>query len=373
MKKIIAAVVAIFVMLQAGLVAYARSQPTVYLRAPNVITSELAEVSVCIKDNAGLMGIKLTIEYPAAQINVRSIAVGDVLNVGNFTTDFGEKVGGFQVLWNHTNAVKTNGVLFTFRIQKVTDFECAKIKIAYSPEDTFDEKYHNVSLKCTDIKIYGTEKENGQSVSASEVGAETTLANHKNGIANEMLLKAVEQTLNQQHYASIKDVKQKEAFLDAFNEDFGKTMGDASYTITSFEELQNSYQSAFQGEYIKKIANGMGTSAAETIISEELKKAQASSIQSVRNQTSFVEAVQQRLASADTALPSLTEKVNTDTAIAILSVLYAPKDEAVTNQSSRQKKNVALKAPLAVILGLLIIGIGAVGYWQVRKRKSRDS
>ena len=103
-------------MLQAGTVAYARSQPTVYLHAPSVITSELSEVSVRIKDNSGLMGIKLSVEYPAAQVDVRSIAKGEVLNVGDFATDFGEQIGHFQVLWHHTNAVKTNGVLFTFQI-----------------------------------------------------------------------------------------------------------------------------------------------------------------------------------------------------------------------------------------------------------------
>lgn len=78
-------------MLQAGTVAYARSQPTVYLHAPSVITSELSEVSVRIKDNSGLMGIKLSVEYPAAQVDVRSIAKGEALNVGDFATDFGEQ------------------------------------------------------------------------------------------------------------------------------------------------------------------------------------------------------------------------------------------------------------------------------------------
>lgn len=78
-------------MLQAGTVAYARSQPTVYLHAPSVITSELSEVSVRIKDNSGLMGIKLSVEYPAAQVDVRSIAKGEALNVGDFATDFGDR------------------------------------------------------------------------------------------------------------------------------------------------------------------------------------------------------------------------------------------------------------------------------------------
>ena len=85
-------------MLQAGTVAYARSQPTVYLHAPSVITSELSEVSVRIKDNSGLMGIKLSVEYPAAQVDVRSIAKGEVLNVGDFATDFAPQNGHFQVL-----------------------------------------------------------------------------------------------------------------------------------------------------------------------------------------------------------------------------------------------------------------------------------
>ena len=92
-------------MLQAGTVAYARSQPTVYLHAPSVITSELSEVSVRIKDNSGLMGIKLSVEYPAAQVDVRSIAKGEALNVGDFVTDFDDKGevcrGQGRPLFNH--------------------------------------------------------------------------------------------------------------------------------------------------------------------------------------------------------------------------------------------------------------------------------
>ena len=266
-------------MLQAGTVAYARSQPTVYLHAPSVITSELSEVSVRIKDNSGLMGIKLSVEYPAAQVDVRSIAKGEVLNVGDFATDFGEQIGHFQVLWHHTNAVKTNGVLFTFQIQKIADFNCAKIKIAYSREDTFNEKYQNVSLQCNDIELYGTEQKSEQSVSESEAGAKTTVSNSKKGIANEVILRTVEQTLKQQH---------------------------SSYAMTSFENVQSAYQSAFQGEYIRKVENGMGTAAAQAIISAELKKVHASSVQSVRDRTAFAVAVQQRLISADPSLPKMT-------------------------------------------------------------------
>lgn len=40
-----------------------------------------------------------------------------------------------------------------------------------------------------------------------------------------MILKTVEQTLKQQHYASLADVKQKKAFLDAFNANLEKEWG----------------------------------------------------------------------------------------------------------------------------------------------------
>lgn len=51
-----------------------------------------------------------------------------------------------------------------------------------------------------------------------------------------------------------------------------KKNGDSSYAMTSFENVQSAYQSAFQGEYIRKVENGMGTAAAQAIISAELKK-----------------------------------------------------------------------------------------------------
>ena len=371
MKKIIAVIIAGLIMLQAGTVAYARSQPTVYLHAPSVITSELSEVSVRIKDNSGLMGIKLSVEYPAAQVDVRSIAKGEALNVGDFATDFGEQIGHFQVLWHHTIAVKTNGVLFTFQIQKIADFNCAKIKIAYSREDTFNEKYQNVSLQCNDIELYGTEQKSEQSGSVSEAGAETTLPNPKKGIANEVILKTVEQTLKQQHYASLADVKQKKAFLEAFNANLEKRMGDSSYAMTSFENVQSAYQSAFQGEYIRKIENGMGTAAAQAIISAELKKVQASSVQSVRDRTAFAVAVQQRLISADASLPKMTQNVNTDTVMAILAALYTPQDEVAVDQSNRQKANARSKAPLVVVLLLSGVAIAFLVAWQAKKRKKQ--
>ena len=114
-------------------------------------------------------------------------------------------------------------------------------------------------------------------------------------------------------------------------------MGDSSYAMTSFENVQSAYQSAFQGEYIRKIENGMGTAAAQAIISAELKKVQASSVQSVRDRTAFAVAVQQRLISADASPPKMTQNVNTDTVMAILAALYTPQDEVAVDQSNRQE------------------------------------
>ena len=148
-------------------------------------------------------------------------------------------------------------------------------------------------------------------------------------------------------------------------------MGDSSYAMTSFENVQSAYQSAFQGEYIRKVENGMGTAAAQAIISAELKKVHASSVQSVHDRTAFAVAVQQRLISADPSLPKMTQNVNTDTVMAILAALYTPQDEVAVDQSNRQKATAGSKAPLVVVLLLSGVAIAFLAAWQAKKRKKQ--
>ena len=55
----------------------------------------------------------LSLKYDNKKIDVCSIIKGDVSSKGNFISNFGTTDGSFDVVWNNTENVTADGVLFS--------------------------------------------------------------------------------------------------------------------------------------------------------------------------------------------------------------------------------------------------------------------
>lgn len=131
--------------------------------ADNVLikAGESAEIPVLMKNNCGIMAYMLTAEYDSEKIEIEKISAGKLSQNGVFDHNLTiHKKNKFDVLWSCTKEIKEDGVLFYLQIRAKKDIGKKKtvIKFTYSNEDTFNEKYENVELKCTPIKIQGNNR-----------------------------------------------------------------------------------------------------------------------------------------------------------------------------------------------------------------------
>ena len=116
---------------------------------------ESVTIPVYIKDNPGLMGTKLTFDYNADYLTPISVSAGDVFSGGLQDNINGDAVPGrFNVYWAGSQNTFDNGILFyiTFNVSENANGQ-EEIAISYSQEDTFDENFDDVILKCQNILV----------------------------------------------------------------------------------------------------------------------------------------------------------------------------------------------------------------------------
>lgn len=115
--------------------------------------NDVVTIPVMIENNHGIMGYKVHMEYDADKIEPVSASVGDIKGY-SFTHNIGYTSGSFDVLWNSTDNVIQDGVLFNMSFRILTDENLeTTIALSYSQSDTFNENYEDVVFHCTDINL----------------------------------------------------------------------------------------------------------------------------------------------------------------------------------------------------------------------------
>lgn len=137
----------------------ANKQPTIYGGDILENADNSYMTSVLIKNNTGLMGFKINLKYNEKEISIKTVTIGEDLNNGMFDNNIGLKKNTCDIIWTGTNNVNKNSALFYIKFTKEKDFQKkSTIKVSYSKNDTFDEKYKKVQLECKDIEISNLDK-----------------------------------------------------------------------------------------------------------------------------------------------------------------------------------------------------------------------
>lgn len=134
----------------------------------NVVTSETTAVGpnceiripVMIKNNQGIIGFRITVEYDESQISITDVYKGNVTDKGLFNNNVNMASESFDVLWSYTEDISENGTLFEIVGKTTEDLQDdVIIEISYSQEDTFNENMEDVVLQCKDVILtYDAEK-----------------------------------------------------------------------------------------------------------------------------------------------------------------------------------------------------------------------
>ena len=137
---------------------------------------DLLVIPVCLKNNSGLMGFRISVDYNETVFKNPSVKRGELTAKGNFNDSIVPKENGsFDVVWNETSDVYGDGALFYIYLTVDDNAKAGNydIKLSYKQADTFNEKWEDVKLKCSDISVIIENGEKNEDPAASEIKNET--------------------------------------------------------------------------------------------------------------------------------------------------------------------------------------------------------
>lgn len=155
MKKFLPIVLSAVIMITCMVTAYA-AKTTVYGDELTVNAGQEITVPICIKNNTGIMGFRITVNYDNSVFGSPSVENGNILSSGNLNDSISDKNNNsFDVVWNNAENIYDDGIIFYVKLKVDENAKPGKytIRLSYSQQDTFNEKWEDVDLNCSDITV----------------------------------------------------------------------------------------------------------------------------------------------------------------------------------------------------------------------------
>lgn len=328
-------------------------------------------VPVNLKNNKGIMGFKITVEYNPENVDISSVEKGIITSIGNFTTNFGTSNKKFDIIWNNTDEVSMDGSLFVlYVICKKSD----QIKISYSQQDTFNEKYDDVVLNCNDISVKLIDS---QSVDMKSTKTYDFDPYDEEVIATDsQILQAISKTLDELQCVSPEEIKNEGMFIELLNKNISEIIGSDRYKIEDFNSFKKIYINACTGNFIKEISNNFSGYEIENFTNDALKRIGVKSIDKIPEdkKIAFVEIFESYLKSNNSNVPNLSQELSADDAVETIKKLnsahiQSSDKDKVENFDWKVKCNKAILFLLIILMAFMVI---CLAYSQKNIWKGKD-
>ena len=327
----------------------------------NLSTSESTMIPVKIIGNNGLMGFKITVEYPVDKIEVKAVSRGEITSKGNFNTNFGINDGKFDILWNNTENVNGDGALFVITAQAKTEIKKdTEINISFSQPDTFNESYKDVELNCHNIVISANKVTTTETTTSKTDNSSTTKASTP--IDNSQVTDAVQTALDKFGYKNLAEVKDEKAFVEQVNKNLETLTGTTDHSVNDMDSLKSLYNSAYEGIFASETTNNIDSDKINSAIENALKTVGAKSIDEIKekDKAKFVEEVEKNLKEENTDTPNISKDIETDQAIDIIKKIYNATNSTTEGNEAKENKKAygkILYIIIPVFAVLIIAGI----------------
>lgn len=155
MKKIISVLLAVFsfVMLIPNVFA-ASTDNRVYAESISIDAGDEFSIPIKIENNKGFMGFSIVLTYDKSAFTPVSVSKGSILNGMLDDSISTSKDNSFKVIFTASGNITSNGTLVTVKFKSSDKAKGRQtIKISYSKEDTFNEKWQDVKLNCENVTV----------------------------------------------------------------------------------------------------------------------------------------------------------------------------------------------------------------------------
>lgn len=260
MKKLLSVLLAGLFIFVLNTSAFAAGNAVVFSDEINTTLKEEFVVPVKIKNNSGLMGFKITVNYPDSQISLKNVSSGSLTGSGLFNTsvtDYYSVKGSFDVLWSDTQNVNGDGTLFmiTFETLGYADYGTYKIDLTFSRDDTFDEKWKDVQLDCNPITVNILDSKSASKKNEANKPKPAASSNTGEKVSDDYLISSVQSILKSYDITDISEVSDETQknnivkFVNSRNLAYSKD----AIQYKSFDELKEAYTKALTISAVKNV------------------------------------------------------------------------------------------------------------------------
>ena len=378
-RKLIAAIISFLIIICSYTIALADSNPVVNSEAISVKQGESIVVPVTISNNKGLMGFRITVKYPENQLKLTDITSGAVTNEGLFNTtisDFNSVKGSFDVLWSHSEEIKSDGTLFVlkFKTSEIASDGEYNISLSYSQEDTFDEKFNDVKLQCLPVKVYvgdvvTTKPDSESTTDKKDDKSDVT-------VSDDYLISTFESVCSS--FDMFHLTAEDKAKIVELTNNLLKSYDENAVLYQSYDELYSDYQNALKNQAVKEIIESTDDEIIQNTANEVLKEYGVSTFKELPadKKQEAVEKVKQKLAENNSEVNTLNKIDDYDLASDTLDELIAEsknrqKESVTADNGSNQNDNFSNDKTVIIISVVAVIIIAVLVSWIIIKRKTK--
>lgn len=340
--------------------AVAADKALVYADKVNVKPNSIFFVPVNLKGNPGLMGFKLTVSYDKEVLSLPVVTRGTVTKGGMLNDSIGvSEEGSFDVVWTNDSAVTSDGTLLvlSFNVDD-TDVKNTTLKLSYSQDDTFDERYNDVIFDCKEIEISFTDEK----VSNTCTG-ETKEPDYTD------ILVSVDAALKELNLGSVNEIDPdfSEELLESANGTLSLMTGKEKH-FADVDSLVSEYKDAVAKDFINTSLSAVDPDAIDSAVKDALKTVGVSSVGKIPEdkKQAFVRAVESALKNQASDVEGISDTLSADEAISAIAELEDENAEQVAQGKKvplKKLKNstviiiVAAGAGLALIIAVSVIAV----------------
>lgn len=355
----------------------------------NVTTyaDSLISIPVKINDNAGIMGFKISVDYPNDVLTSPTVTRGAVTVDGMFDNNISKDTKGkFDVIWNHVTDVKENGVIFVLQFKVLPEAKNGNytIKLTYSQPDTFNEAWEDVALSMSDIVFTVNNKQQTtveiqtqvttdisqkqpDKKENSEAYVEEILDKVDSGYIQNTIENALE-NVGSQNIESMNEeqLKNFETYIDDALFDYGVEIESKPEDKDAYEEI---YGTVLKDNFIDSVESFLDEEKVVSIIDEVLNSCGAENIEQLDESQKdvFIESVIGKL--EENAVVINEDSLNEIDTLQLIKDLYV-ETETTLNEKTSDRSNVIIYL-ISVICAVAILVVIVMKH-KITRRKNDE-
>ncbi len=351
----------LLLMAQFTVAANAAQTAVVYGEAVATKPNSIFFVPVSIKNNPGIMGFKVTVNYDPEILSLPAVSRGTVTETGTLNDSIGVSENGTaDIVWTNDTEIAKDGTLFVISFNvDATEATNTEINLSFSQPDTFNEAYEDVVFDCKTISVSFSEDEEASNVYQGEI---------KEPDYRDVII-AFDSAIKDMPFDSIKDIDRDfdAEILESVNNTLSIMTGTQNY-FSSVDEIIGAYKAAVATDFVNTSCEAVDPEEIDNAIANALQSAGAASIDELQaeKKAEFVAAVEQALGEqaidAEIISDSLTEDEAVDAIRALQATNEVNKSNGIpvvppTQETGNKLTAIIIAASAAVVVILAAIAV----------------